>query len=402
MRTFQAFREDRRPIIFSALLLVSVLSAHKQWAQTGSKLALLPVTQTQNLRLEETRASDASLAAVNDTVQVLAPDEIEKEYAVARQAFRSRDWVKALVALEMIAVSRPDYRDVNEMVVAARRGLEQDSTEALVGRHYVEGLKAKRSGDFSRARQAFRAAIALQPDFRDVAAQLAEVEAALRQPPKAEAAPVKVIELPLDSLHEAARAASKRGAWQEAVALFSQLEELDPENQELRKQAERARISFMIAQTGLARVEAAGNKRRMLTLALAALGMLAALAIIGFAFSSRGRAEYFIRRRKYRRAEQVYESMLQRAPNRLKAYPLLAQLYLRSGRTDSAALKVFRLVLDLNLRTTERERLAAIVESNARPQIKESEPATETLDFIVQDEHKIAEEKSKLDRQAAE
>lgn len=381
--------------LLPCIFIFAFLFCEKSRGQIANEFTTAPSSGAERKQLSHDSDDFSTSTAPQDNNRLLNPAEVEEEYAVARHAFKSRDWVKALVALEMIAASDSAYRDVNEMIFAARQGMEQDSVEALAAKHYVEGLQAKRAGNYVLALQAFRTAFELQSDFRDVPAQLAELESILTGRQKTEAAPVAVIEVRLDSLYEAARAASARGAWKEAMAVLSRLEELDPENQELRKQAEQARINFMIAQTGLARVEAAENKRRICQLALLLFGMLAVLALLGFAFSSRGRAQYFIMRGKSRRAEQVYESMLQRSPNRLRAYPLLAQLYLRSQRTDAAAMKVFRLVLDLNLPTSEREKIATVVENNVRSQTTNQEAAMEELDFIVQEEHKLDESKKK-------
>ncbi len=318
-------------------------------------------------------------AAVEDTSQFLSAKEIEEEYAFARSALDSRDWVRALVALEMVLASNPSYREANELLIAARRGLEQDSTEARLARFYVKGMQAKRAGDYNQARQTLRAINQAQSNFRDVAAQLEELERELQTPLRARDDSF-VLEVPADSLQATARVAVAQQEWKKAAAIYSQLEAWDPENLTLRKEAEKARVNLLIAQTGLARVEAQSRGRHWRQMALLMSCILVLLLLLALAFSFQLRVRYFLLRGRLRRAAQLYESALLRAPQRFKLYPPLADLYVRTHRTDAAAMKVFKTIQQLNLPTPHRAAIDALV---AQPSPTPSIASVEDLQALV-------------------
>ncbi len=316
---------------------------------------------------QQTPITNSELAsAAEDSTQLLNTAEIEKEYALARFALESHDWVQALVALEMIVASNPNFRDANEMLIAARQGMEQDSTEAKLARYYVAGLKAMRAEDWVRAWESFQDVKALHPGFRDTDTLLAKVERELQALRNAMISDI-VIEVPMDSLFPAATAALRREDWQTAVAMFAKLEALYPLDHELRKQADQARANLLISQLGLAHVDAKDHDERIFEIAVFVGSVLALPLLLGLALSSRLRARYYLLRGKPRRAAQIYESVLQRAPERIKLYPTLADLYLRTGRTDAAAMKVFRTVLQYNLNTPYREQINVLIAQSVKP-----------------------------------
>lgn len=345
---------------FGLALLLFLFSANPKLLSEG----FMAQSRAQSLANTPRMRADSGHVAVEDSSQFLSRAELEEQYAVAKSALRSRDWVQALVALEMVLASNPDYRDANSMLAVARRGVEQDSAEARVARNYVAGMKAKREGDFARARQALRAVNQEQKNFRDAAAQLAELERELQTQPQRPQNDF-VLEVSADSLHAAARAAAAQEDWRKAAELYSQLEALEPENLALRKQAEQARVNLLIAQTGLARVEAGGRERDELQIALFIGVIFTLVPVLLLAFSFQLRLRYFLKRGELRRAAQLYESVLQRAPQRLKLYPPLADLYLRLQRTDPAAIKVFKAVQQLNLPTPHRAAIDAILAENS-------------------------------------
>ena len=73
------------------------------------------------------------------------------------------------------------------------------------------------------------------------------------------------------------------------------------------------------------------------------------------------RARILLLQGDYAKAAQIYERLLGRRPTRLKLYPVLANIYLLEGRTDEQAIKVFKMILQLNLLTHRRDDINAIV-----------------------------------------
>ncbi len=366
--------------LLQGLAIVSLFLCASGRGQNGALSTKAQLSETPKPYGAEGFDPKPALVA-EDTSPLLNAEEIEEEYARARFAIKTHDWAQALVALEMISASHPDYRNVNELTAAARLGLEQDTTETRLARFYVDGIKAKRAGDLNRARQALLAVDELAPDFRDTAQLLAEIERELQPQSSAPALEI-VIEVPIDSLYPAVEAALARKDWKAAVAIFNELETLDPENHELRKQADQARANLLIEQFGLARVEARSNSPHLLKCVTIISAMLSLPLFMGIALSSRCRARYYLMRGNHRRAEQVYENLLLRAPARVKIYPALAALYLRSGRTDATAMKTFKTILHLNLPTPNRGRIDALVSQNAMTYHEHNLAALQVLEAV--------------------
>jgi len=78
-------------------------------------------------------------------------------------------------------------------------------------------------------------------------------------------------------------------------------------------------------------------------------------------FSPTTRANFYLWRKNYPAAARIFENMLKRHPKKAYLYAPLAELYLRLGRNDERALKVYQTVLQLNLPTRRRDELNAVL-----------------------------------------
>lgn len=78
-------------------------------------------------------------------------------------------------------------------------------------------------------------------------------------------------------------------------------------------------------------------------------------------------------------AAEIYEKRLTKSPHRVKLYLALAKIYLRMGKTDGSAMKIYKTILQLNLATHEREKFSAIV---AQQYLAEGRTDSEALEII--------------------
>lgn len=78
-------------------------------------------------------------------------------------------------------------------------------------------------------------------------------------------------------------------------------------------------------------------------------------------------------------AAEIYEKRLSKSPHRVKLYLALAKIYLRMGKTDGNAMKIYKTILQLNLATHEREKFSAIV---AQQYLAEGRTDSEALEII--------------------
>lgn len=93
--------------------------------------------------------------------------------------------------------------------------------------------------------------------------------------------------------------------------------------------------------------------------ALAAFVLLPLLGV--FVFSPMSRANYYLWRKNYLAATQIFEKLLTRHPQRAHLYTPLAESYLQLGRNDERALKVYKTVTQLNLPTRKRDEINSVL-----------------------------------------
>lgn len=93
-----------------------------------------------------------------------------------------------------------------------------------------------------------------------------------------------------------------------------------------------------------------------------AVAALIFLPLFGFMFFSPfTRANFHLWQKNYLAATQTFEKLLKRNPQKTNVYAPLAELYLRLGRNDERALKVYKTVLHLNLRTRKRDEMNTVL-----------------------------------------
>ncbi|MDZ7361521.1 MAG: hypothetical protein ONB46_12470 [candidate division KSB1 bacterium] len=113
---------------------------------------------------------------------------------------------------------------------------------------------------------------------------------------------------------------------------------------------------------------------------LGAFAALVLLPLLGFIFfSTAPRIAFYRWRKNHLAAVKAYEKLLERNPKKLNIYAPLAELYLRLGRHDDRALKIYKMVLQLNLATPKRDEINAIV---AQKYLAEGRTDSEVIDVL--------------------
>jgi len=209
---------------------------------------------------------------------------------------------------------------------------------------------------------------------RDVRRKLVEVKngprsgkIARQTPPRAEVVPSYAL---LDSLYQSALAAMEKEDWRQAAFNLEKIQILQPNYREVIDLFARTRVN--LASAGKPEVSAEPQKNTGPNVfvggAIAAFGAFIALIVLPFIgvilISPTARVHYHIFRGQYAEAAKIYEKLLVRRPSRKKLYPALANLYLRLGRRDEAALKIYEMALQFNLADHNREEINSIVSNN--------------------------------------
>ncbi len=307
-------------------------------------------------------------------------EKLEKDYAAGQAALRAQLWMQAIAAFENVVAVDRNYRDARKRLTEAQNGLEREATNPLVARYYVEGVTAMNRDDLNAALAALKKAHRLNPSYRDVAGLIAEIESKLLQQSPAGFAPSVQ-----DSLYQTGLAAFNRGDWVQAVVAFEKTQLLQPDYRDVAERLVQARARLEKNSSSSSRAK---NSSGFFFLG----GVLAALIVVplagAFMLSPAARARLHLWRGDYAAATKVYENYLARHPERLKFYPVLANLYLLQSRRDEYAMKIYKAILHFNLATPHREELSVIVAQKYLTEGRTDSDAIEVLEHALQVEQR--------------
>jgi tetratricopeptide (TPR) repeat protein len=295
-------------------------------------------------------------------------NQLEEQYAAGMAALKTQDWARAVIIFEQIIAAQRDFRDVLQRRAEAQNGLERESTATMLARFYAEGKAALQRDDPGAALAAFEKVQKIDPNYRNVSTRIAEVESALEkrgQPasPVAATSNLAAATVPVDSLYQVALAAMVKEDWMQAAHHLEKLQVLRPNYRDVPDLLARTRVRLNLA--AKTDVAAAVGSTSPYTMVLYIGGGFFALLILGsILFSPAARARIHIWRGNPVAAEEIYENILARYPQRVNLYPQLAELYLNEGRNDEYAMKIYKKALQLNLPDHKRKALRAFVTQN--------------------------------------
>ncbi len=314
--------------------------------------------------------------------------KLEAEYANGMTALRTNDWTRAILAFEKTLEWDRNYRDARKRLAEAQNGLNRESTETIVARYYAEGVRARSRDDLGGALAAFEKVRRLNPNHRNVAGLLTEIEQEMAQQREPETAATALVNV--DSLYQEAQARTAAGDRVQAVVAFEKIQLLQPNYRDVVDRLAVARANLARKEPAPAATPAApqDDEDSGWPFAEAAAAIAVLLVLGGVATSPAVRARYHVMRGDYPAAIRVYEKVLSRRPNRVKFYPALANLYLLLDRRDEKALKVFKTVLQLNLDTRQRDHINAIVAQNYLLEGRTDSDAIEILEGALKSERK--------------
>lgn len=282
-------------------------------------------------------------------------DKLEYYYNEGLTNQRRGNWTQAMTAFEAAANVDASYRDVRQRIAEIERRLKSESQESLTSRYYTDGLVAMQRKDYPMATNAFLHVFEMNPKYLDVATRLTEARKALERSVSDE---VHVRFGPdIEKFYQDGLAALETGDYINAFVNFKSIEIIAPDYKDISKKLNEAKDK-------LSQNVPRAHGRTLLgdVLLAGAVALTIILPIVGlYAFSPAARARILLLQGDYSKAAGIYERLLDRRPTRLKLYPVLANIYLLEGRTDEQAIKVFKMILQLNLLTHRRDDINAIV-----------------------------------------
>jgi len=339
--------------------------AQKYEADGDLELAILSYEKVVEKLPGDSVAQTRLLSARQMLEQKHIQDRLEREYENGMTALGQNDLVRALMAFEKIVEIDPNFRDSSKRLKEAQSAFERESQESILARYYTDGLTAMNKGELAGALSAFEKVHRIDPGYRNVKNLIEEAEHNLREKSEAfSSAPANsAMAAPTDSLYQIALMAFAREDWKLAAATLEKLQFLQPNDPKLVFRLEEARANLMRQASARSNQDSAGISHAILTFGAIAVVVLFPIAGL-MIFSPTTRARYYMLRRNYGAAAEVYEKMLERNPARVKLYRVLAQIYLTSGRKDDQAMKVFKMITRLNLATEHRNEINSIVAQN--------------------------------------
>ncbi|MCG3121137.1 MAG: hypothetical protein ALAOOOJD_04115 [bacterium] len=285
--------------------------------------------------------------------------QVEEDYTAGQSALREKNWTMAILAFEKVLKSDENFRDARKRLSEAERELEDESTETVVARYYVDGVAALNRNDLGNALAALEKVRRLNASYRNVNNLLEEIDQRLQQ----QAKPLATVATEkIENLYQEALAARAQEDWLQAMVALEKLQLLQPNYRDVVTLLAEARAQVSVAGRNAAAAGDSGSVWPAIGGVLVALVMLPVLGFI--VFSSSTRARLHLLRGNLLAAAQLYEKILARHPDRVKLYPLLANIYLLMHRQDERAMKIYQAVLNLNIATQKRDEINAIVAQN--------------------------------------
>jgi len=343
-------------------------------------LALLRQIETQKPGFMNVGREIAELGA---SLEAAEREEVFHRLYLQAQSYEADDRLElAITTYESLLQSAPGYKDAETRLQRVRRRLADKQRllnvrpwlahlqadtgrtvlEARARRYYLDGRRALASGNYSRALVAFEKARELNPYDTEIDTLLAQVRNHLL--PAATVLPFEMVDAPVAVETAGGDSAAPDSAVPipetMAVTVVPAITRLPDDDTSLY-----AQIEFTQAEEKA--VVAAGLNWGMVLLVAAIVTALVVLPFSGvFPHSDQVRAQVFLFLRDFNRAASIYEKLLQQNPQATGLYPRLAEIYLRTGRTDGNALKVYESILQMSLATPNWDRISSIVAQSKR------------------------------------
>ena len=306
--------------------------------------------------------------------------QLEEDYAIGMAAMREKNWTAAILAFEKALKVDENFRDARKKTEEAERELKDESTETVVARYYVDGIAALNRDDLASALAALERVRRMNSRYRNVNALLDEIDQRLQQ----QAKPAALASEQVGNLYQEALTAAGKKDWLQTVVALEKLQLLQPNYRNAVALLAEARARLSDAGKNVVAENASGSSL------LNAGGVIVAvvvLPLIGLAaFSKSTRARLHLLRGDLTAAAQLYEQILTRHPERVKLYPILANLYLLIQRHDEQAMKIYKAVLNLNIATQRRDEINALVAQKYLTEGRMDSDAIEVLENALKSE----------------
>jgi serine/threonine protein kinase/Flp pilus assembly protein TadD len=198
------------PEVLERIILKATAKSPDDRYQTADELitalehslsALRGVTKGETAPKEEAKSTAGKPKALDEEIE----KHLERNYIDGLSAYWIKDWNRAQTNFQAVVAEQPDYKDVAELLAEVESNLK-------LGELYQRAQAAVDSEDWQTAQNALDELIIEDPGYNDASELLEKVKAHLR----------------LAELYTQAKQLHRAEKWQAVVGVFEQIETLEP------------------------------------------------------------------------------------------------------------------------------------------------------------------------------
>lgn len=312
-----------------------------QKAITAYELVLqkTPANQKVKVKLEKAKA----MAKNEELANVLL-----YEYKTGNAALRDKNWTHAIIAFEKLIKLKPDYRDAAKLLRRANQGFRSESNETIIRQYYIDGVAAMDRKDLNAALASFNKVYSRDKTYKDTGVLIGQIKTSQTE---TRPSTQKVTDEYFKSLYDQAVTAMTNEDWMQAVLSLEKLRYLDPNDHNILVLLMQAKDKLSLtAESGGRNVAGGDDNNKVVFWFASAVFAVLFIPFMGFVFfSPTNRAKLHHIRGNYLEASRMYELILAKNPEKLRLYATLANIYLVLGKTDDRAIRVYKMLLALNM-----------------------------------------------------
>ncbi|MFQ5707469.1 MAG: tetratricopeptide repeat protein [bacterium] len=304
---------------------------------------------------------------------------IQQFYELGLKAFQRQEWSRAMAQFKKVQSLNGSYKDVATLLQQARAAYRENVQRQQVLRQeaekkrqlYEQGMTYKTAGNWHQALSTFKKLQKIDPNYPDLSAQIKSVQTALQQAQERKP--------DIETLYQQGSSSLQNGDWLQAMIAFEKVKVLNPAYKDVDNKLADAQFNFERSHAVEQQEVVEDTPHYLLILGYALSSLI--LPIFGvLTFSPATRARLYLLQGKYENAARIYEKMLLRHPGKIKLYPVLANIYLLENRRDEKALKVFEMVLRLNLTTQQQREINTIMANHYLTQGRTDDDAIKIME----------------------
>jgi tetratricopeptide (TPR) repeat protein len=310
-------------------------------------------------------------------------DTLEKSYNEGLAAVNKNDYMSAIIAFERVREIDPNYKNITTRIQQIQKMLETQDSDATKIQYYNQGLEAYKNGDWERALNTFNKLYVLDHNFQDVQYLLAQTKEKVN---KTSIPPDKI-----DIYYQKGKELMEQKNYVNALINFEKVNAVDPNYKEVYTLIREARQFVESSRAeNFAVAPVSDNKKNnpILTLTIGfIIGIFIPFLAVMLLFPT-ARAKLYLFQKKYDKARNIYERMLDQNPERINLYITLANIYMNEKRKDEIAVRVFEKAIEANASSHFKKQIRPILSQYYLDRQKISNSSLNLLEASLEDELK--------------